>query len=131
MRYGGLFLFGALLVAVLCSASLSLFKDYLPTVREGGEAFILRPLAGEEVSNPLWVAGSARHPDREVRVRLVTGEGKVLAERVLRVGGTVLTEFETCLEYGLWAEPVAARLEVVAVRESGYEVLASVPVVLR
>ena len=129
MRYRRL-LIGALFVALLCGITLA-SRDYRPAMREGGEAVILRPLAGEEVSNPLWVAGSARHPDREVRVRLVTAEGKVLAERVLRVGRTGLTEFETCLEYGLWAEPVAARLEVVAARENGFEVLACVPVVLR
>lgn len=129
MRYRWVVL-GAFFLALLYGI-LFVFRENWPAMREGGEAVIVRPLPGEEVSSPLWVAGSAAHPDRELRVRLVAEDRKVLAERTMRVSRVGLTEFETCLEYGLLAAPVAARVEVVAPRENGGEVLASVPVILK
>ncbi len=101
------------------------------TPQEGGEARIDEPAPGRETTSPVKVVGRARHPAREVQVRLVEEGGRILAEKTITVGRDTFTDFETSLSYGPPASPKEGFVEIVAFTGGKEQSLARVPVILK
>ncbi|MQL52985.1 hypothetical protein GFC01_12080 [Desulfofundulus thermobenzoicus] len=102
-----------------------------PVPVEQGEAQINEPAPNREISSPVRVVGRARHPGEEVRVRLVDGDGRVMAEKALSVSRDRFTEFETSLSYSPPASPRPGFVEVLAVTREKETSLARVPVTIK